>query len=423
MSAVRAMRLNEMQRLMRCCAEVAPYNFVHAVRLAGAAEMDHWRGAVAATLREFGLGVPTFHGAVVCFADVDSVRIEISSASIDEQIIAELNRPFLQAELPLRFFVVEETDATHWFGLCVDHWLADDHACRNLLHAIFSHRHGLKNSASPAQLASDETSPATRRLKLFSALPDFARQVANHRAALRVPLREPLDFTVRAFRKTLPDGLIDRIAAHAKKNGATVHDVFLFAATKTFGSFFKTQLHGKRDGIGLVTVMDLRRGGPDELQNAFSCNLGSFTTVVRRTEDISSVDLLARISAQTKARKARADTSLGAMGIARLWWNCTRSRKAKATLFQRGTPLVCGLSNVNLTRSWIAEAAPRVLDFRRIGPAGPVAPMTWMITTLGSRLSVEVTYRTTAFCQRDAEALADDFCARLVNLENPTRGV
>jgi hypothetical protein len=82
-------------------------------------------------------------------------------------------------------------------------------------------------------------------------------------------------------------------------------------------------------------------------------------------------------------------------------------------LFQRGMPNVCGLSNVNLSGSWIEQAYPTLREYRRIGPAGPIAPLILMLTSISGRISVEVTYRTTAFTQPDAERFADSFSERL----------
>jgi hypothetical protein len=79
-------------------------------------------------------------------------------------------------------------------------------------------------------------------------------------------------------------------------------------------------------------------------------------------------------------------------------------------------PQACGISNVNLTGSWVEEARPRLLDYRRIGPTGPIVPMLFMITTIGSRLSIDVTYRTTALTQDHAEFLTDRFVLRLSSL-------
>ena len=74
--------------------------------------------------------------------------------------------------------------------------------------------------------------------------------------------------------------------------------------------------------------------------------------------------------------------------------------------------MVAGLSNVNLTGSWI-EQAP-IVEYRRVGPTGPVVPILFMITTLRGRIFIDVTYRRTAFSRLEAETAVRDFAARLM---------
>ena len=79
---------------MRGWAELAPYNFIHALRLPGAADAERWRHAVAEALAT--LGLPT-----------TSLEIERPTVDIDAHLEAELNRAFASGDLPLRFFLIE----------------------------------------------------------------------------------------------------------------------------------------------------------------------------------------------------------------------------------------------------------------------------------------------------------------------------
>ncbi len=69
------------------------------------------------------------------------------------------------------------------------------------------------------------------------------------------------------------------------------------------------------------------------------------------------------------------------------------------------------ITNVNLTDSWIEKAG--IPEFRRVGPTGPAIPLLFAVTTLNSRISVDVTYRTASFDTIDAEAIAGKFAERL----------
>jgi hypothetical protein len=94
-----------------------------------------------------------------------------------------------------------------------------------------------------------------------------------------------------------------------------------------------------------------------------------------------------------------------------LLWRLSRSPRARATFFQRGAPLVAGLSNVNLTGSWIEQS--ETTEYRRIGPTGPIVPMVLVLTTLRGQMSMDVTFRTAAFSPAEARRLVDDIIDRL----------
>ena len=66
---------------------------------------------------------------------------------------------------------------------------------------------------------------------------------------------------------------------------------------------------------------------------------------------------------------------------------------------------------MNLTGSWIEQSG--LTEYRRIGPTGPIVPMVLMITTLGGRIFMDVTFRTAAFTPVEAERLIEDVIHRL----------
>ncbi|HSI11045.1 MAG TPA: hypothetical protein VK961_03325 [Chthoniobacter sp.] len=402
-------RLNAMQALMRRFAELAPYNFIHAMRGAGPARADRWREVATQTLAELHLGAPQFEGDDVCFSSTIPAVIEAPSSDLDTHLATELNRPFPRGEAPLRFFVIGEPDDTHWFGIVLDHWLADDHSCRQLMHRFFLRYHspGSADTLPPLRFAGAVDSGS-----LLSALPTLIRQIAEHRRAFRVSLGDPQDFAVSTFQHRLPDGLIQIIQQRAKERAATVHDFFLAACAQACGEFSRRQMHGHRTAVGIATVADLR-GTLGCSENTFGCLLSYYTTVVDRQEDVSADGLLQSITARTRQSKKSLRTTVAALPLARFWWDRTRSTRGKATLFQRSMPNFCGLSNVNLIGSWIDQAPPALRDYRRVGPTGPIAPLVFLLTSRADRLVAEVTYRTTAFTQGDAELLANRFSHHL----------
>jgi len=54
-----------------------------------------------------------------------------------------------------------------------------------------------------------------------------------------------------------------------------------------------------------------------------------------------------------------------------------------------------------------------VLDYFRVSPVGPLLPLVFTLTTICHRLSLCVTYRTTAFSQKQAERIATELMERL----------
>jgi len=410
-----SIRLNAMQALMRRFAELAPYNFIHAMRIAGPVDADRWRGAATKTQAELHLGAPRFDGDRVSFPTPSPAIVETPQGDLESHLNAELNRPFAPGDAPLRFFIIHETDHTHWFGAVIDHWLADDYSCRQLLQRVFLRYHSPEKAAALPPLTHATTPEGGSTLSVLCSLPSLFRSVAEHRQAFRVSLGDPLDLTVRTFQRRLSDGLIATLRRRAKDRGATVHDFFLAACAQSCGEFRQSHPQGSRKAVSLATVANLRRllEHHDGNESTFGCLLSYYTSTIYRPELAPSADLLNAITFRTKRCKKDLRTTAATLPLARFWWDHTRSARAKATLFHRSIPNLCGLSNVNLIGSWIEEAGPLLREYRRVGPAGPIAPLIFMLTSIADRLSVDVTYRTTAFTRGDAEQLVDRFSERL----------
>ena len=401
-------RLTPFQSLMRDWSELAPYNFIHALRLGEPADVERWGHAAAEALQILELRA--------------SASIETPPIDIETHLEAELNRSFAREDSPLRFFALATPGGGHWFGAVVDHWLADDFSCRELLHWMYSFYQSPLDSRGRPLLRWTNAFPRKRgRLAAWSS---FLKQAVALRRAHRVPLNDPLDFRAGIFRTELPLGALETIRTLAKRQNASVHDVFLAAAAQTFGA--RARRPGDhRDAVALASAMDLRRFETGEAKSGFGFLINQYTIVERRPEEISLAELIARISAQTRPWKAAPGSDVFAP--TRTLFRLSRSRRARATFFQRGAPLVAGLSNVNLTGSWI-EQTP-IAEYRRVGPTGPLVPIVLMITTLRGRIFIDVTYRRTAFSRPDAECCLANFVAapcRLVDgaqmLENGYAG-
>ena len=165
--------------------------------------------------------------------------------------------------------------------------------------------------------------------------------------------------------------------------------------------------------------------------------LSSFAVLLDNPEKRTAEDLTREIAAETGRIKKTYETvrRYWALVMARFWYDMYESSRFRASLLHKTVPLVAGISNVNMTGSWAdsqsdhaqaaaagAEvtagthgtgAAPRVLDYLRISPAGPLIPLVFTLTTIRGRLSLCVTYRTTSFRPEKLTEIVDDFVRRL----------
>ena len=410
-------RLNDFQRVMRQWAALAPYNCGPLMRVSGRAHLARWEAAFAAALRPLRL------------TSEESLPIEVSSLEPARKVAEELNRGFAPDELPLRAYIVPGEDDSHWLGVTCDHWIADSRSLRALMQRVFAHYVGAGMEIPPLTFASDRHPPASP-VAQASALLSSARSYFRHYRAHRMPLGDAADFTSDFLVTRFPSGAIDSIRAFAKKQGATVNDLFIAAAAQVLGEFTAPQrklsragfLKPRRDRVAIATAVDLRSPGDSKRDDVFGLALGYFSVLLERPEERSLANLAAEISRETSASKNKTRALQADMNLrlARRMWDRLPHPRSKAQLFQKGMPLVAGISNVNLTGSWADQAPgppderPRVLDYLRVSPVGPLLPMVFTVTTIRERLSLCVTFRTTAFSRDDCKRLADGFIARLL---------
>ena len=410
------MKVNDFQRLMRQWTALAPYNAGHVMRVSGAPDLERWRAALTVVLGSLGL--------------TDPVPIELSTLELDQKIIEELNRPFVPGTVPLRSFILEDRHDSHLLGVIYDHWFADSPSLRALMHRVFVHYGGSDENLPPLRVAGDGDDPLEHSGFGVHALMSCIRNYRRHRRAYRIHLCNPLDFTAGFFSTRFPGGAIDQIRAFAKKHGATVNDVFLATAFQALGKFMAKQRksepdpHARRDRVAIATVVDVKPF-PAKNLDVFGSFVGYFTVVYERPEMRSLPELVGAIARETSASKsaARALEFTWSLRIARWIWDWSSRPRFKAQLFQKGLPLLAGVSNVNLTGSWADQEGitlsgrAMVLDYFRISPAGPLAPLVFTLTTIRDRLSLCTTYRTTAFSQNQAEQIATELMERLQHFE------
>ena len=394
-------RLSAFQSLMREWSDLAPYNFIHAMRLDTPLDVDRWKNALTATIQELEL-IP------------NPVLVEEPVSDLETQLRSELHRPFRPTEAPMRFFALKENGG-HWFGVTVDHWFADDYSCRLFLEQVYAaYRDETREAESTVRRPeiisrSGMASPAFMPGRWLRNWAGFIKQAMVMRRACRTPMRDPMDFNVRLFRTTAPESALEAGRAMARRHGATLHDVFLATTAQAFAAARAWELGARRDRVAIASAMDLRRFDSERLSNRFGLLISHYVVTVKRPDERSLGEVVESIAAQS--RQFKADPQTDPHGPARSLWLLSRSKRAKATHYLRGAPLVAGLSNVNLTGSWIENSD--IAEYRRIGPTGPVVPMVLMITTLRGRIYFDVTYRGAAFGEQQAREVVGAIIHRL----------
>ena len=70
--------------------------------------------------------------------------------------------------------------------------------------------------------------------------------------------------------------------------------------------------------------------------------------------------------------------------------------------------MAAGLSNVNLNGSWPERLCPTpLLQYIRVSPTGPMAPLVLTTTTLRSHMQMVMTYRSGLLSEDDAERVGE----------------
>jgi hypothetical protein len=281
------------------------------------------------------------------------------------------------------------------------------------------------------------------RLRRWAAMRESLKNIWHHRHAYRVNLLQPLDFTSRFLYRQLPDGLITRLYRFAKDRGGSVNDLFVAVVAQSMGTFTAEQrlgktkkpLHFARRHVGIGTIVDIRDAASQPLDQVFNLYLSTYTVVLELPEKREVGQVMQQVAQRTTRIKRSLAMVRGfwALVMARFWYDIYDSPRFRATLLHKTVPVVAGISNVNMTGSWTDPAAtegagagpkddstkpdpedvPRIRDYLRISPTGPLIPLVFTFTTIRGRLSLCTTYRTTSFQEEKIQGLVDDFIARL----------
>lgn len=420
--------LNAFQRILRGWEAVHPYNAVQVMELRRPVDPAAASAAWGQTLEELDVGrvevVNWIQYRHVCLNGEMAkypVRQLPTGTSLDAYLSGELNRPFDDpGEPPFRPFVLPDPAAGTWqFGIVYQHWVADSVAVRLLLKRwllrVFAPdrlrpervRHADAGYIHLSGLTSGEETPGQTLLSMV-------RRHLKYRKARKPVTLGDRDYPVAVTLARAP-GLVPALIDSAHRRGAKVNDLFLAAAARACDERIPTQRRHRRPDLAVGSIVDLRPLARGALDDRFGLFLGFSEVICSPDELAAPADLVDGIARQNRLTRRRGiwPSSMGYLLAALAARPLVPPRKLYAFL-RKETPIIAGVSNVNLNRTWVADEHPGlVARYRRISPTGPLAPVVFSLTSLGDDLELSLTYRTALLSEARAGELRDAFLSEL----------
>jgi NRPS condensation-like uncharacterized protein len=216
--------------------------------------------------------------------------------------------------------------------------------------------------------------------------------------------------------RTAPAGCIDRLREQARHLGATVNDLFLAALFETCDRLMPAQRARRRRNWLVGSIVDLRPYARVDLSDTFGMFLGFSDTVCRPRDMGDWPALLRSVAARTRAQRRPGEMRSTIFRLTGAAAACTILSPAQGAYFcRKHAPLTAGLSNINLANAWPARYHPSpIVDYLRISPTGPMAPMVLAATTLAGRLNISATGRTSIIEPALMDRIVNGFIERLV---------
>ena len=203
--------------------------------------------------------------------------------------------------MPVRFCVLPAvgrngSTESHFFAAVYDHWIADSRAMRELMHRIFERYRTGETKLPALTLVAPNFRGLFRkyvgRLVRCAALRESMKNCWRHRSGFRINIPEPLDFRSRFLLRQMPEGLIEKVHAFAKQQGASVNDMFIAVLSQTMGAYTyeqrqmrrKKRVSFSRRQVGIGTIVDIRDAASEPLDQVFNLYLSSYTVVLDQPE-------------------------------------------------------------------------------------------------------------------------------------------
>jgi hypothetical protein len=423
-----SLRLNIFQRLVRQWDQLHPYNAAQVMKIAGRADVESLRNHFHAAVDTLGLGRVCIDGQTFRYEHLNGESMAhdvraVENSSLEAFISDELNRPFpADRSFPFRPFLIQEQG---WFyaGIVYHHWVADSASIRLLLREWFLREFDPKQARKhPVRMPHGGYwhffSPKQAKWRLDEGILSSIRWSSRFKRVRRIEGPGVADFQVKFTTLQTPPGFVHQLRDVARAEGLTVNDLFLCAIAEACDRYVPLQYTPRRQDLALGTIVDLRPHVREDLSDMFGLFLG-FTSVICRPRDLKDWNRLKHTIATQGELHKQTGVPLASVVrmLAGLAAGSVYSREKVINFYRKRVPLAGGISNVNLSRSWAANYFPDpLLDYVRVSPTGPMMPLVFTPTTLGDRLNVGLTYRTSIIPDETARSMAESFVCRLRRL-------
>jgi hypothetical protein len=324
--------------------------------------------------------------------------------------------------MPLRPFILR-SERSYWFGLVYHHWIADSVSIRQLLRQWFCHHfdpESIARSRPPVGARAGYWKlfgPDARQWDLPTAILDIGRWSARLRRARRVESEKFPDMRIRFKLHRLQHVLPEQLVQVGRQMHATVNDLFLAAMAEACDRYVCAPATPRRNQLALGVIADLR-GDAAALTNVFGLYLG-FTSVLCGENDLHDWPRLVHAIAEQnrQQRRNRVPESSMMRLLAGLATGKILSRRQLLEFYRKRLPLSAGISNVNLNRTWVSHYHPDpILEYIRVSPTGPMLPLVFTPSTLGTSMHFGLTQRAAVVPATVADACAQEFADRLMSL-------
>jgi hypothetical protein len=405
------------------------------VRLAGDCRVEALRITIESVLQGLGLTNLRADPATGRFDyDAGACPIEVRTIDCSEYPIAalvaeierQINTQFVTAERfsPFRFFVVPAADG-FFLGLVYFHVVADAESVVQLLRDIIqaSARPGGTQALRPVELYPDHRTRMLLRHPgiVIRRLLGLAGQIRRLKHSIRPHYGSFSDQTNGFTLFAIEPEAVRALRSAAKTWSVTVNDLLLALLLKSLSPSAGARVRSpQRKLISLGCVVNLRPDLDLGRRRVFGLFLGTFATTHGVSPGVGLRELAGDVARQTlaiKRNKLYLGTALD-LGFARFMLKFL-SPERRTRFYPKNHPLWGGITNLNVNSLWPGAAGDGVLDYIRAVSTGPATPLVLSATTIGDRMNIGLSWRTTVFSAEDVAGLKSELMQQLKQLKEP----